>query len=271
MNIERYLEEKRKEEKMEEKMEEKLREIFGYINMWLHYAEAKNGAILAMSGAIILGLSNYEKSLHIWIYLGLNFILVLSFISALLSFFPNLSNSKIHNVSKFFLKVSEVFDKKDSRNFPPIKLFYKDIAEKYKSNDDDSLPKEYVVDLYKDYFNKVKDKSEISKLEEDYSKEIIINSKITLNKYILFKSSLVFLIIFLFLFFISIAGSKLFFKNEREVIQNKLILRNLPDIHSEKLGVLDKNEKVEIIKEKNNWAKIKVSNKEGWVYKVYLD
>ena len=65
---------------IEDKVEEKLKEIFGYINDWLKFAEAKNAAILTLGMGTLFGLSSYaEKKINGYIVLII--ILLLSIIS----------------------------------------------------------------------------------------------------------------------------------------------------------------------------------------------
>lgn len=159
-------------------MEEKLKEIFDYVNKWLNFAEAKNGAIIVLNGACIIGLLSMifgtEYSIQYWlkIYLFVSVILlILSTGVSLFSFFPMTSKFNDENNKNL--------------NQSPILLFYGDIA---KFNDS----RQFVTAIYKEYLNNSsKTINDITKLEEDYAKEIIYNSRITVRKYMYFKISLI--------------------------------------------------------------------------------
>lgn len=202
---------------IEEKVEEKLKEIFGYINDWLKFSEAKNAAILTLGVGTLFGLSNYADKISKWMYIVVIVILFFSILSALISFYPNLSNSKVNLIAGLFKKIAEILDNENS-NTKTIKIFYSDIAKKY--NIDGTQELEYLKDVYKDYYN-VDKSTEFNQLEIDYAKEIIINSKITVNKYVFFKASLKLFILFLVLFSITIGYQKF---NAKEDRSNKIII-----------------------------------------------
>jgi uncharacterized membrane protein len=158
-------------------MEEKLKEIFGYVNSWLSHAEAKNGAIVVLNGACIMGIAtlllgkdnNINNLLRIYLIVTL-VILLLSTGISLISFFP---------------MTSKFEDKGDNDNQNSIFLFYGDIA-KCKNS------RQYVLSIYKNYFNdSTKRQDDITRLEDDYAKEIIYNSVVTVRKYNCFKISLI--------------------------------------------------------------------------------
>lgn len=250
-------------------IEDKLTEIFGNINMWLQHAEAKNAAIFAATGAFIFSFLNYKNDLNILIFFLLNFLLISSLICSLISFYPNLSNSKVEPISKIFLFIPKLFDKKNKfiHKKSNIKIFYLDIANNY--NFDNS--KTYVIDFYKAYVNKSILEKDVTELENDYAKEIIINSHIAVAKYNYFKCSLILLGLFICFSFLSLSIAEIFNKKNETIIQNNLIMRNLPDINSEKIGKLNKKDKIIKLYEKENWVKVKFNNKTGWIYKIYLD
>ncbi len=202
---------------IEDKVEEKLKEIFGYINDWLKFAEAKNAAILTLGMGTLFGLSSYAEKTNKWIYIVLIIILLLSVMSSLLSFYPNLSNSKIKIITGLFTWIAKFWEK-ENHSTKEIKIFYSDISEKYSVDGTKEL--NYLENIYKDYYDS--DKSdEFNQLEIDYAKEIIINSKITVNKYVFFKASLKLFILFLVLFSLSIGYQKI---NEKEDNSNKIII-----------------------------------------------
>lgn len=192
-------------------MEEKLKEIFGYVNNWLNFAEAKNAAILTVSIGGLFGISSYEDKINIICYIILMILLIGSILSSLMSFYPNLGNSKIEFISKYLLYMAEIFDNKKSvSNNIKIKIFYGDIARNYSEETEE----EYVKNLYNDYYNDTP--AIITLQEKEYAKEIIINSKITKNKYDYFKISLNLLIIFMFCFVVMITYQKIT-ANEKKI------------------------------------------------------
>jgi hypothetical protein len=157
-------------------LDEKLKEIFGYVNSWLSHAEAKNGALIALNGACILGIAtlllgkdnNISNLLRIYLIVTL-VLLLLSTSVSLLSFLPMTG------------KLESSLDKDDPDS---ILLFFGDIA-KFKNS------RQYVLSIYKHYLNDLnKTENDISKSEDDYAREIIYNSKITVKKYNYFKISL---------------------------------------------------------------------------------
>lgn len=249
-------------------LENKLIEIFGYINTWLHHAEAKNAAIIAAVGAAIFSFSNYKNDLNIYVFFILNLILILSLLISLFSFYPNFSNTKVEKINNIILKIPELFDKKNKNTSNSnIKIFYLDIANNYKFNQNEK----YIIDLYKSYKNITISRNNITELEKDYAKEIIINSQITVNKYNYFKCSLLFFLLFLVNFFFSLMIAEFYNKSTEIIVQNNLIIRNSPSITSEQIGKLNKHDKVIKLSEKENWIKIKTNEQVGWVYKIYLD
>lgn len=160
-------------------MEDKLKEIFSYVNNWLNFAEAKNGAIIGLNGACIIGLfsillkTDYDIQFWAKIYILITIILlILSTGFSLFSFFP--MTSKLKNDQD-----------NNNQNQSPILLFYGDIA-KFKDS------RKFVMELYNSYLeNSTKTIEDITKLEDDYAKEIIYNSMITVRKYKYFKISLI--------------------------------------------------------------------------------
>lgn len=160
-------------------IELKLKEILDDVNKWLAFAETKNGAMVALNGALLAGLVNIVLNKDFNSYFGI-LIKVPLFISimcamvaltfSLVSFLPQLS----------------VFNESEPRiQSNSILIFYGDIA-KYTS------PSHYVKDVYKHYYGTIQ--NEVSKMEIDYAKEIIMNSCIAIKKYRWFKLSLKFTI-----------------------------------------------------------------------------
>lgn len=183
----------------DEKSIEILKDIFENTNRWLNFAEAKNGAIIGVNGLFLFKsieflfeAINDKLKAPILIVGFIITILLLGILIELKSFFPNTS---VYN---------DEVDCLDSNSFHydenVILIFYGDIC-KYKSS------KLYLRDIYKYYLDKDIEIEELKKIELDYAKEILINSRITSYKYKLFKMGLKlnFLSIFIFYIFLIIA------------------------------------------------------------------
>lgn len=145
-----------------------LEKIFSNINSWLTFAEAKNAAIIAFNIAVIAALFSGADILGktLFFYL-INVIMVVSSGLALIAFIPNMGNNK---------KTIEV--KEEQNNL----LLYSHIAKYTKEK--------YLIALYKEYFNSIKQESDLSKIELDYADEITYNAEITINKYKWFRRAL---------------------------------------------------------------------------------
>lgn len=143
-------------------MVDNLKDIFDNINNWLKFAEAKNGAIIALNSALIFGILKLNSSitnqnilLNYYISIGI-FLLFVSIIMALLSFIPRLNYPYI------------IFDKPTEND---NLLYFGDIL-KY-------TPLTYYEKL------QIKTCGESNKkdFEMYYINQIIINSKITFIKF----------------------------------------------------------------------------------------
>ena len=154
-----------------------LKDIFDNINQWLIFAESKNGVLLGINGLFLFkmldNLNGVEESIlntkMIWLLL---IIFIVATIIILKSFFPICSvfEDKPVNLCK------ETDDSK-------ILIFYEDIS-KYENS---SM---YLRDLYRYYYDTDIDLKDLLKYELDYSKEILINSRIASYKYRCFKWAL---------------------------------------------------------------------------------
>jgi len=139
-----------------------VKSIFDNVNNWLKFAEAKNGAIIALNATFIFGILKLglisNKSIVIinyYLYLCI-FMLLVSSIVALLSFVPQL---------KFiYIKFKKISDRDNL-------LYFGDIAKYTPTQYSDSLKKILEVD------------SKNNKLYEHYINQIVINSKITWIKF----------------------------------------------------------------------------------------
>ncbi len=145
-------------------MRDTLKDIFDNVNSWLKFAEAKNGAIIALNATFIFGIlklniiSTSEKNiLDYYLFIAI-FMLLVSIIVALLSFIPRLSDT--------YIKFKEPMDNDNL-------LYFGDIAK-------------YTDIKYKEkiqIFIQLNGSEGSDKLNEYYIKQIIINSKITFIKF----------------------------------------------------------------------------------------
>lgn len=169
-------------------LENELKEVFSLVNSWLTFAEAKNGAILSVFFGLLYAIKEQIKNNNTLIFL-----LFLGIFLSLISFYPNIHNFCIMN------KFLDFFAKRNKPN-EIVKLFYADIAKKYIENGNIKT-EEYLIDFSRDYIKNFQSNN-FSILAKDYAKEIIINSKIALNKYQLFKLSLIILFVVLIILLI---------------------------------------------------------------------
>jgi len=136
-----------------------VKDIFENVNNWLKFAEAKNGALIALNSAMIFGLVRAmmnNKNLYIESYVNcMIFLLVVSIVMAILSFIPKLKYPYI----KF-----DIPSKNDNL------LYFGDVSK-------------YSEEEYSKKLMKIIEKSENDKLDKFYIQQIVINSKITYIKY----------------------------------------------------------------------------------------
>lgn len=153
-------------------MEDKLGQIFSNVNDWLKYAETKNGILLSLNGAGILGIFSMLKdvpepfkSVLLWCLIPA---LCCSLFVSLISFLPI--------TDRLFKKKYDLSDTKlENTNL----FFYGDIRK---------LSVEvYLAFFYQSY---QKDEPEVYvKPELDLANQILNNSEITYKKLVLFKIS----------------------------------------------------------------------------------
>ncbi|WP_281699677.1 SH3 domain-containing protein [Cetobacterium somerae] len=253
-----------------EKLEIELKEIFSLINSWLTFAEAKNAVILSVFCGLLYVLHSQIKEYNLILACIIYTILFLGIFSSLISFYPNLTKSKLKEINSFFLIIAGSKNKKATPNTiePPIKLFYLDIADKYVENEQIKY-NEYLEDLAKDY---IEDSNFVpfNQLQKDYAKEIIINAKITVNKYNLFKASLRILITFIILIFGVNIFEKVTEKKYYLTISDSVIIREFPSSQARIKRIVKKNQFVERVDSEKEWIKIKYDSKEGWTHKNLL-
>ncbi|GAG97629.1 unnamed protein product [marine sediment metagenome] len=141
-------------------MEERLRYILSTVNEWLKFAEAKNGALLAVDTAIIFGIfklaSDSAWPHAIFSYLTISLVIA-SAVSCLVSFIPRI---KIPTVTL-----------NQKPNTGVSLLFYAHIA-KYD-------PESYLKDLY----GQSDSTTPSSSFEMDFARQIVTNSGIAVKKY----------------------------------------------------------------------------------------
>lgn len=145
-----------------------LQQILDNVNNWLHFAEAKNAAIIAFNIAVLAALVGSDLSkafepLFSAIVIGL----MISIMYSILSFKP--INIKLNKTEK--------------ANIEENLIHFAYIA----SLDCD----EYIKKLYGYYWGETNiDVNTVPRLEIDYCKEIVENSRITMKKQYYFKISL---------------------------------------------------------------------------------
>lgn len=168
-------------DKLKKEIEIKLREIFDEVSKWLTFAEAKNAAMIALNGAMLAGLLNILLNKDFNSYFGI-WVKVILFVSIICTIIA------LGIVLISFLPQLDVFKGRANQSEGNgILIFYGDIA-KYKDE------KQYIKDIYKYYFDADIDEGQISRIEIDYSREIIMNSSIALKKCRWFKLALLFTI-----------------------------------------------------------------------------
>ena len=179
------------------KLINELEKVYSHTNQWWKFAESKNGALIALDSALIIGILSLFKSfisikiLYYYFCWVISF-LIISLVISSLSFIPILSKNNQDKVS------FEEIDKK--KNI----LFFSEIK--------NLTPDEYLDLLIKKI--QVKN-SKITKYAKDYAEQIINNSKIADNKYRLFKWALYFFVTGILPFMILVfLGFRIYDKNE---------------------------------------------------------
>lgn len=140
-------------------MDEYLEKNFANVNMWLHFAEAKNAANIALAMAAVVGLLGQDEK-NVLIYF-ICIIFCCSGGASLVSFWPNLGDVA-HGGNK--------------TSTPNLQFF--EHIKNYSG-------KEYVEEVNKVYFRNSSQK--VTQYQEDLAKEIVYNAKIASRKYKLFK------------------------------------------------------------------------------------
>lgn len=152
---------------------ESLESIFSNVSNWLSFAEAKNGALLALNIAGICGIASMNEQMS---YLQLSvclFLLVSTFI-LLYSFHPNTKSALENSLNEH---EHQNTDSVPAKNL----LFFGDIA-KYPTAE------RYLDSLFDMYYESAQEDETFQ--EKHYAEEIWINSKITIRKYRAFRWAL---------------------------------------------------------------------------------
>lgn len=150
---------------MNEDQKNLLQQIFDNVNSWLHFAEAKNAALIAFNVALMSALFSFEPLKSCALVFSIIIVsLLISTIFSLWSFKP----------------INNKLEKTDGAKLEENLLHFAYIA---------SLEvEEYIKKIYESYWEKSDiNISTISRLEIDYCKEIIENARITMRKQHYFK------------------------------------------------------------------------------------
>jgi hypothetical protein len=138
--------------------------IFGNINEWLKYAEAKNGGLIVFNSALIIGiLSSYSSCNHLLFKPSI----VVGMISFGVSIFLSL-------LSQFPVTQNLIQNSKSLVN--PNIYFFGHLSQ-------------LNVDKFIDEFKAVYATFVPTKFDKDLINQIIVNSKITATKFLIFKYS----------------------------------------------------------------------------------
>lgn len=153
-------------------MENKLNQIFVNVNEWLKYSEAKNGFLLALNGAVVIGLISLLKDASEPLKDSINWCLIPSFTLSLIV----LLSSFLPIRDKLFKKKYDLSETTvDNTNL----LFYGDLRKL-------SVPI-YLKLLYQSYNKDIPVSYE--KSEEDLAHQVLNNSAITYRKLTFFTVS----------------------------------------------------------------------------------
>lgn len=146
-------------------MENRLNEIFANVNSWLKFAEAKNGVLLSLNGAILIGVLSYLKDAPKPVLCSLTWALIPLLTIAILvlsiSFLP---------ITDIFFKRKHDLRKAKADNYNLI--FYGDVRK--------LEPQTYLKHLYESVTGSTQEV--LSKLELDIAQQIINNAEITFRK-----------------------------------------------------------------------------------------
>lgn len=147
------------------------------VDKWLHYAEAKNGALMVFYMAI---LSADKDAIKVLCKVSPNLALLLPIFITLLSFLPKIKILKVDWLKKFLKKMS--FRKKKKTKNQNLIFFY--CISRYPNEE------EYAKDVLQCYFKNIRLSKEENKQVMDLAYEIYSNSIIANRKFNYFRWSL---------------------------------------------------------------------------------
>lgn len=154
-------------------MEDKLRHIFSLVNEWLKFAEAKNAALIAFSGAGIWGVLQLLKDAN----------RLTDYKAVLICILITLMACLIVSLSSFVArKINKDTQKQKIENSVELNLLFFGHINKLDSQD-------YLKALYKKY-GKKEEFSSCSSYEKDLANQIVINAEIAMTKCTRFNQSI---------------------------------------------------------------------------------
>ena len=159
------------------KHDEQLQKLFANINEWLRFAEAKNFGLLSLNAAIVFGFTQTNFATGSIIskagFYVFSAFAILSFLAALLSLFPILSQIEKGSYSKSWINwLSNLIDKE--KKFENIHFYgyLKGINE---------------GEFEAKFLEKIGSTDAFTQFEKELTTQILYNSRITWLKYQLFK------------------------------------------------------------------------------------
>lgn len=149
---------------LEQNFEEHLEKQLERVNSWLSFAEAKNAGLIAVNIAMLTVIIGLFKEIPLFCVVA-GIITLISCALCLVSFMPNLS-------SEVLSRRKQKYDPKKEYNL----IYYKDI-------DEIGNVKTYVELINEKYYE---GKANVSNKAKDFAVEVMVNSQITINKYMWF-------------------------------------------------------------------------------------
>lgn len=174
-------------------LEERLIYIFGNVNEWLKFAEAKNAGLFAFTGAAVFGLLGFKAAavnlFDAWkagINVGVLFLLGATVIS-LYSFFPRTARAKARSSEQkglppFIRQTRKLLKNKKYRSDRNNLLFYGELG-RYNA-------RRLLCALGRKYEGCGEEIALASKFHFDLANQIVINSRITTRKNQFFKAAM---------------------------------------------------------------------------------
>lgn len=177
----------------EKELQDRLIYIFGNVNEWLKFAEAKNAGLFAFTGAAIFGLLSFKVSsanlYDAWkagINISILFLLAAATVS-LFSFFPQTArarakSSRQRGLRRFIPRTRALLKNKKYRSDRNNLLFYVELG-RYNA-------RRLICAVGRKYVGCEQDIALVSKFHHDLANQIVINSRICTGKNYLFKIAL---------------------------------------------------------------------------------